>query len=744
MYRTYQYAMKRTLYLLAFLLFTLPGFGQDSQKRITVKLIDDIIKIDGIMDESAWETAGSADNFWQFFPTDSILAEHATEIKMLYNENTLYVGIRAEVPGEDYVVSTLRRDFSGRGNDNVSLMFDTFNDGTNAYQFGINPYGVQREALISGGGADIGGFNNTWDVKWQAESRMYEDHYIVEMAIPFTSLKFREGGTEWRFQAYRFDLQGNEQSAWARVPQNQLLINLGFMGDMVFEKPLGKSRTPFAIIPYISTGSEKNFISDAPADNELSVGGDAKIAIGNGMNLDITLNPDFSNVEVDPLFTNLSRFEISLPERRQFFIDNGDLFASFGSSRDAIPFFSRRIGVARDSTNTYIENRIQGGVRLSGKLNQDWRLGFLNIQTEEDLTNEIPSNNNMMFALQKKVFSRSNIGFFMINRQSFKEYDFLESENTYDRYNRVVGVDYNLASEDNTWSGKFYLHKSFQPGDNKGNYSGQAFVIYNTRNYSVAADFVYVGKEFTSDLGFIPRKDIFKTGNFFSRIFYPNSQIINKHSFEVLFLNFWRPTLDFKRSDHNYMASWKAELKDQSNFELQYSNRFIFLTNPFDPTRTGDGIPLPGNKDYYFNQISTTYQSNRVNVLSYNVESTVGQFFNGNSFSLEGDLNLRLQPRALIGLSINYDQIRLPDPHPDADLWLLSPRVDITFSKSLFWSSIVQYSNQRNNFGLNSRLQWRFAPLSDLFLVYNDNYFVDHFNPKVRSINLKFSYWLNI
>ncbi|MBW3545108.1 MAG: hydrolase, partial [Bacteroidetes bacterium] len=585
--------------------------------------------------------------------------------------------------------------------------------------------------------------NSTWDVKWQAESRIYEDHYIMEIAIPFSSIKFREGDTKWRFQAYRFDFQGNERSAWARIPQNQIMLNLAFMGELVFEKPLGKSRTPIAIIPYVNTGYGKDYIT-GETDKDLGFGGDAKVAIGNGMNLDLTLNPDFSNVEADPIFTNLTRFEISLPERRQFFVDNSDLFASFGSSRDAIPFFSRRIGIARDTTNTYIENRILGGVRLSGKLNQNWRLGFLNIQTEEDLPNKIPSNNNMMLALQKKVFSRSNIGFFLVNRQSFKEYNFLENENTYDKYNRVVGVDYNLASADNTWSGKFYLHRSLQPDDSKGNYSSQALLIYNTRFYRIISDFVYVDQEFQSDLGFIPRTDVFKTGHAVERIFWPKKGIMNRHSFQLFSLNFWRPNLGFKKTDHDYQVSWRAEFKDQSNFRLNYSNKFIFLTRNFDPTRSREGVPLPGSKGYYFNQVSAEYQSNRADVLSYEIESTVGEFYNGNSFSFEGILNFRLQPWAAIGFALNYDQIRLPDPHPDADLWLLSPKIDITFSRSLFWSTLVQYSNQRDNLGLNSRLQWRYAPLSDLYLVYNDNYFVNHFGPRFRSINLKLSYWLNI
>ncbi len=690
-----------------------------------------------MLDEAAWETAGNAPDFWQYFPSDSVLAVHQTDIRLLYDDHTIYAGIRANKAAGDYVINSLRRDFGGATSDNVTMMFDTYNDRTTAFLFGITPYGVQRDVLISGGGSDL---NITWDVKWQVESRMYDDHYILEVAIPFNSLKFREGETRWGFQCYRWNLQSNEQSALARVPQNQLFSSLAFMTDLVFERPLGRSHTPISIIPYVNGLLQKDF-ETGEAGNKLKYGGDAKVAIGNAMNLDITVNPDFSNVEVDDIFTNLTRFEVFLPEKRQFFIDNSDLFGSFGSSLDAIPFFSRRIGLARDSTGNLIENRIIGGVRLSGKLSQNWRLGLLNIQTAEDPNNGIPSNNNMMLALQRKVFSRSNIGFFMLNRQSFEDYDFLDTE---DVYNRVVGVDYNLASADNVWTGNFFMHKSFQTGDNNGNLSSQATLSYNTRKYNVTTDFVYVDKEFRSDLGFIPRKDVFKSGNLIERSLYPAKGRINRHGFQFLSIIYWRPSLDFKNTDHDFMLSWNADFKDQSILELEFANRNIFLTQDFDPTRTEGGVPLPGNTDYYFNQFKANYQSNRAKIFSLLAETEFGQFYNGHNFSLMGQFSFRMQPWALISFAINYDRIRLPDPYSDADLWLLSPKIDITFSKSLFWSTLVQYSNQRDNLGINSRLQWRFAPLSDLYLVYNDNYFTGDFAPRFRSINLKLTYWLNI
>lgn len=731
--------MVRTLTTLFVFLLSLPLYGQDIHRTLNAQYTSDIIRIDGIMDEAAWETVQPADNFWQFFPSDSARAVSDTEIQMVYNESTLYVGIRAEVSGDDYVVSSLRRDFSGSGNDNITLMFDTFNNGSNAYMFGVTPYGVQRDVLISGGGSGNDSMNDAWDVTWRAETRRYSDHYIVEIAIPFSSLKFREGGQSWRFQAYRWDLQSNEQTAWNRVPQNQLLINLAFMGELVFERPLGESSTPMALIPYVNGLSEKDF-GGGETSNTLDVGGDAKVAIGQGMNLDLTINPDFSNVEVDDIITNLTRFEVLRPERRQFFLDNSDLFGSFGSGLDDRPFFSRRIGIARDSTGNFIQNRILGGARLSGNLNEDWRLGLLNIQTDENVAQGIPSNNNMMVALERRVFTRSRIGAFFVNRQTFKDYDFQRPE---DEFNRVIGLDFNLASADNVWTGTFYLHKSFQPKDFSGNFSAQTIIRYNTRKYQFTSDFVYVDQDYRSDLGFVPRRDLLKSGKAATINFYPEGGILNSHNFRLLALHFWRPTFDYKLTDHQYRATWGAEFRDQSTFEVEYINHYIFLVNPFDPTRSR-GVPLPADEGYYFNDVSMQYQSDQSNLFTFDIESTIGSFFNGNRFSIGGQANVRWQPWASFSTAVNYDRIRLPEPYSDADLWLLSPRMDITFSRSVFWSTLIQYSNQQNNLGFNSRLQWRFAPLSDLYLVYNDNYISNSLSPTYRSINLKVSYWFNL
>jgi len=709
--------------------------------KIIAKYIDTPLKLDGKLEEVAWKKTSENSPFWQYFPTDSILAKYPTTIKIVYDDENLYVGIKAFAVDKNFVVSSLKRDFFGPATDNVSVVFDPFEDQINAFSFGVSPYGVQRESLISEGGSTRNSFNSTWDVKWFAESTINDDHYSIEMKIPFSSIKFPEGSKTWRFQAYRFNLQSNEWSTWARVDQNQILVNLGFFGTIEFEKPLKKSNTPLYVIPYINGLSSNDFQQDQ-IKNSFTYGGDAKVAVGNGMNLDITLNPDFSNVEVDDIITNLTRFEISLPEKRQFFIDNSDLFGSYGSFRDATPFFSRRIGIAKDSLGNTIQNNILGGVRLSGKLNKDWRLGFLSIQNQEDLNNQIASNNNTMFTLQRRIFSRSQIGVFALNRQAFKEYAFLSEE---DQFNSVIGLDSNLVSQDNTWSSNLYLHKSFQPGDLEGNLSARMRVQYNTRIWRIYSDAVYVDKDFRSDLGFIPRKGIFKQGTSIGRTYYPKRGKINSHNLRIFNFMWFLQELDYKKTDHNIWTFYEIEFKNQSKLELQSRNQYVFLTDGFDPTNTDGSVPLPGDQDYRFTEWGISYESNISKPLSFMSEITYGSFFNGMRFSFSGSGVLRVQPRFLLTMQWDFNRIVLPNPYPSANIFLFSPKVEYTFSKKLFWSSLIQFNNQNENLGINSRLQWRFAPLSDLFLVYNDNYYTQgSIMPNFRSINLKLTYWLNL
>jgi len=730
--------MKRSfLLLLAILVVSYSGYAQ--KKSISAKLINQEILIDGKLDEPIWLSQEPSGGFTQYFPTDTLPATNDSEIRILYDKNTIYIGLTMQTSSDQFVVNSLRRDYRGSGIDNIAIMFDTFNDGNNAFIFGMTPLGVQREGLITNGGSTRRDYQFSWDAKWKGEAFIGDGYYSLEMAIPFNSLKFENNAAKWGFRVHRFDMQTNETSVWVPIPQNQILGSLAFTGELLFEQPLSDSKTSVALIPFLSAGSSKDFENATPKSSFSSVGGDVKIPVGKGMNLDLTFNPDFSQVEVDNFITNLTRFEVSLPERRQFFIDNNDLFGAFGGGRDANPFFSRRIGIASDSEGNTIENGITAGMRLTGKLNDKLRVGVLSIQTESDLENGIPSNNNSMIALQQKVFSRSNISAFIINRESS------ESDNTdYEKYNRVIGVDYNLASADNTYVGKFYTHKSLSPADTDGNLSIGTNLFYNTRTWNGFIDAIYIDEEFVSDLGFIPRKGILKWGGKIGYRIWPKKGIFNSHSFDTFQSYTHLSSLDYTQTDYLRNFGYEGRLNNQGQIELSINNRYTFLTDEFSPTRQEDATPLPANSEYDYTSVRFQFQSDRRKLFSYNIQTDIGEFFNGTKSSLETRLSFRVQPKLNVGLNSNIDRIDLPEDYGNTTIVLISPRIDYTFNRSLFWSTLIQYSNQRDNLGINSRLQWRFAPLSDLFLVYNDNYFVNQWGPRSRSINLKLTYWLNI
>jgi len=717
-------------------------YGQAENKEVLVSSVSGAITIDGSGIEPQWQKASWQSDFWMWRPTDSLAAQKQTRFKIIRDENYLYLLVELETNGTNFTTPNLKRDFSTFGADYLTLLFDTFSDATNAFSFTTNPLGLKSDGLISGGNQDYRNSRNfAWDTKWNVETKIEETRYTAEFKIPFSSLFYDNKNTAWRFNIYRRNTQGNEHSIWIRTPQNQLIGNLAFMGKMVFEKPLKKARNPISIIPYLSGFRQQDFILNEK-NSASGFGGDAKIPIGNALNLDLTFNPDFSQVEADDQVVNLTRFAISLPEKRQFFTQNDDLFKDFGANRDVIPFFSRRIGVAQDLEGNTIENKIIAGGRLSGKLNSNLRIGFLNILTEADERNEIPSNLNTVFTLRQKVFDRSNISFFFIDRRTTDDYEFVSKE---EKKNSVTGLEYNLASPDSKWVGRAFLHKSFTEGLSGDDVIAGMNVERNTLRHRASLELIHGGADFRSDLGFFRRTGFVKFSPAYTYRLYPkNTNVINydfsQRSFLIL-----NPVLDYQLTERWLVSTVRKRYLDNTSLEFQFTNRYDYLFSDFDPTRSEEGEPLPADTAYTFSEYGISYRSDQRKAFNFNTEVKYGSFYNGTKFTIENELNWRAQPIFNASMIVNFNAIRLPDPYPSKNIWLISPKLDFTFTKTLFWTSFIQYNSQGENLGINSRLQWRFAPLSDLFIVYNDNYIsTDNFSPRYRSFNLKLTYWLNI
>lgn len=728
---------------LACLLLSVQLVAQTSPKKNAFAFkLEKPITLDGALDEEIWKDAeGWNGNFKQYFPSDTSLSNYPTRVKVAYDDTNLYLAAIMENGGpRKYVSTSLRRDFRGEQNDGVSFVFDTFNDGTNAFQFGVNPYGVQREALLANGGSRSEDLNLAWDNKWYAEAKMLENHWQVEVIIPLSTLRFREGAESWNVNFYRIDSQTGERSTWVPIPRNIPIISTAFLQKLTFEEPLQKKGANVSLIPYVAGRTSKNFLENSSEGLRPAVGGDAKIGIGPAMNLDLTFNPDFSQVEVDQQVTNLDRFEIFFPERRQFFLENGDLFDSFGQTRSR-PFFSRRIGVDIDSaTGQNVQSKIIYGARISGKLSEKWRVGAMNMQTATDTDAGIAGKNFTVFALQRKLFERSNIGLIYVNKESL---DLGESNQVFDptAYNRLLGVDYNLNSSDGKWTGKVFYHRTFESAEVEKPYSFNAYLLFTDLHWSWTFSVQDVGKSFNPEVGFLPRADFKRLNPDVTYLFYPKSKLINRHGPKLEFEGFWNETLG--TTDRDINLGYLIRFNSLAELEVTQKNRYVYLFNDFDPTRS-KGTPLAAGTDYNFRNFLVEYRSNPRKKLNVALIGEFGEYFTGNIQRITTQTGLRLGYIANISMNFNYARIRLPQPQRDADLILVGPRIDLTLTKDLFWTTFVQYNSQIDNMNINTRIQWRYAPVSDFFLVYTDNYFPGDFLPKQRSLVFKLNYWLNL
>lgn len=738
------------MYRIALFFFLVPFLKVNAQDdAYFVKKSIQKIVLDGVLDEADWQQAQVLTNFMQQFPTDSLEAESQTEIRITYDDQYIYFSgkMYAQENDRTYVTPSLRRDFRGAANDALVFTLDTFLDNTNAFQFGVNPFGVQREGLIANGGAGGDDLDLSWDNKWQVEAKQYEGYWIAEGAIPFKSLRYKKDASQWNFKFYRVDSETGERSVSARTPQNFRIFSLAFVNRMVFEKPVKKPSTNVVLIPYVASGINRDFddVEQTSSQSNLAIGGDAKIGIGPSLNLDLTINPDFSQVEVDQQVTNLDRFEIFFPERRQFFLENADLFSSFGHPLTR-PFFSRRIGVAIDtSTGQNVQNKIHFGARLSGKLDNNWRIGVMNMQAAKEEDINLPGTNYTVAAVQRKIFGRSNIGAIFVNRQVVEDStgEFSIDKNN---YSRVLGIDYNLASMDGKWSGKAFYHQEFDQDGGSGNFSESTYINYDSKTWTFNVAQVMVGDTYDTDVGYTPRNNFFRINPEVGHNFFPDSKWINQHSIRTDAEYFWR---EGKKTDHRYSVNYNVLLQNTGEFGISLNQRYTYLFESFDPTRT-DGVELPADNGFTYNSFEFFYSSDFRRKIAYSFNGYAGEYFNGDRYNISSEINVRFQPYGALSLTMNYNKIELPDPYNDADLLLIGPRFDFTMTKKLFFTTFLQYNSQIENVNINARLQWRFKPVSDIFLVYTDNYGTQDqygetsFIKKNRALVFKITYWLNL
>ncbi|SDD82090.1 hypothetical protein SAMN05421636_10212 [Pricia antarctica] len=751
----------RFLFLLILLILFAFGNAQNLPGiKLEIKKLEGEIVLDGVLDEPSWKDADVAKDWYQNFPVDSLPSPFQTEARLTFNDEFIYVSFVCFDDDTPDVVSTLRRDFNYPLNDNVSFIFGPYNDRLNGYFFNVTAAGAKRDGTVSSGGIGENAFNIYWDNKWYSEVKRYKDRWIVEMAIPFKSLKYKSDLKEWNVTFDRLDKKRNIKSAWVRTPRQFYTGTFAYAGQLVWEDPIPEAKTNISLIPYVSGGwFEDREVSPIESSTQLQTGFDAKVGINPSMNLDITVNPDFSQIEVDEQILNLSRFEFQFPERRQFFLENADLFANAGFE-SARPFFSRRIGIVQDTSGISQIVPILYGARLSGTLNEKWRLGAMNMQTKEMLDLGLPAQNYTVATVQRMFWEQSSISMTFVNKQSLgvQESDSLiyfhpsiffkaNGENILrpNTYNRVIDADLVLRSKDNKWYHSSFLAKSFDAMNTAKTLSGSAFFQYADRNLNANVGTFFVNENFNAEVGFVPGSTVYPGQiGYYSEVgykIYPNSKTVLSTGPKAGINTIYLP--DGTLADREYTLGYTLDFKNSANLIIDYKNIFQQLTLDFSPVNNTENKFFKGEK-FQWNTISATYQSNTTRKFNFLLNSTYGGFYNGTNLNLGGEFNMRFQPYVNVTMRFDYNNLKLPDNYGDEELFLLGPKLDVNFTDKIFFTGFYQYNNLSDNMNLNARLQWRYKPASDFFIVYTENYFPANFTSKNRALIFKLTYWLNL
>jgi len=497
---------------------------------------------------------------------------------------------------------------------------------------------------------------------------------------------------------------------------------------LVWKTPPPKQSRNISLIPYLSNNlSSKN---KATPNNDFKVGGDLKYSLTSALNLDVTINPDFSQSEVDQQVTNLDRFELFFPEKRQFFLENADLFSNFGY-RSIRPFFSRRIG---------LNSPIQAGVRLSGNLDENWRIGLMDIQTRQDEELNVAAENFGVVTLQRKVFDRSDISAIFVNKQAI---GLNENQNNASKYNRNIGLEYNYFSADNFWNGKLLFLKSLSSLASEQGEVFASHIGYQSTRWNWRIQQEYISGDYSAEVGFIPRNNYIKLQATGGYLYYTKKDIPLLSHGPRAGRTYYFDT-DFDKKDETQQFDYLFNFKDRSRFTLGIRRQHIELLSDFDPLQTLISKLASGTK-HQWNSFTISYDAKPQKRFTYSAEVITGGYYdNGKRNAFLGEFGYRFQPYLELSSLVNYNQIDLPAPWNTNSFWLLGLKSNLTLTNNIFFSNLFQYNEQLGLWNFNSRFQWRYKPASDIFLVFNSN---EISVPKVETgwnLTLKVNYWINL
>jgi Domain of unknown function (DUF5916) len=691
----------------ALLMATVGGCQADTAGRAVAPAVRasparSAIRVDGRLDEPAWRLADSIPALTQVEPQEGSPPPFRTIVRVLVLTDALVIGVVAEDPEPAGIVSyTKQRDADLTREDHVRLVLDTFRDGRSGYVFAVSPRGARYDALV---GTQGGEENANWDAVWKAATARMANGWSVEILIPVKSLLFRPGLTQWGFNVQRRIQRRQETDRWASAQRDIALTQTsraGLLTDLPrFDLGLGLSVRPSL------TGGGARDGAGAPLRGSGHVSLDVSQRLGANTLASLSANTDFAETEVDARQVNLTRFPLFFPEKRTFFLEGADIFDfGLGPSEDVIPFFSRRIGLLAGQ-----QVPIDVGAKVNGRLGGS-NFGLLAVRTRD--VDTLPTANTMaVLRLKQNVLRESSVGVIATagdplgRRGSWLAGPDLTYQTSHFRgdKNLLVGA----------W-GLVVGREDLGSGDRTAAGVG---IAYPNDLWDVSLSYQRIGDGFDPSLGFVPRRGVRLASAAVNWQPRPARPIGPLHIRQC----FWENELSYVaglsggwQSYRYFTAPINCRLESGDRFEFNVVPTGERLTQPFE---VAAGLTIPAGV-YHFRRYRLEGGLATKRRLSAQATWWFGGFFDG--YLDQYELAAAWKPSGLFIFELDgeRDVGRMPVGRFVQDL--VGTRVRLNVSPDLQLSSFVQYDDDADEVGSNTRLRWTFDPLGEVFVVYNHN-----------------------
>ncbi|MBI4601281.1 MAG: hypothetical protein HY721_04890 [Planctomycetes bacterium] len=669
----------------------------DVRREITAERVAKGPVVDGRLDDEAWKAAESGGPLVQATPYEGTEPSFPTDFKVVYDGESLYVGVWCYDPQPETIVATeMAHDGRITADDYVIVVLDTFLDRRNGYELRTNPNGARGEALIS----DNVSVNESWDGIWTAAATIDGEGWKAELAIPFKTLSFDPGSDTWGFNILRNIKRLSERDRWVAARPEIHTYNVAEAGNLTglrgLEQGLGLDVTPYALgrHRWDHETSDEDFVSE--------LGGDARYRITPNLTASLSYNTDFAETEVDARQVNLSRFPLFFPEKRAFFLEDSGIFRFGGLGSSLIPFFSRRIGLSSEGEVVPI---VAAG-KLTGRLH-GFNVGVLDAVV--DSGGDLGHKNAFAARVTRNVLEQSSVGLLAtLGDPSSEEESFTGGGDFGYRTTRLFG--------DNVLQANAFVLGSYTEGfAGRDNLAYGASVSMPNDLYSASAQVFQIDEDFNPALGFVPRKGVRAYSGSLS--YTPRPRAVE----EVRQLYFTYSTTHYTDLDD------RLDTASHSLYPLyvllESSDTVFFSLNaqfdsPQEDFEISRDVVIPAD-EYWWGYMATGFETASKRPAELEVSYSVGDFYDGERSSYSTAVDLKPSKHFVVRFSHSLNQVRLPEG--DFDTRLGSVRMQVSFTPDLIWHHLVQHDSVSDTIGYQSRVAWEVRPGARLFVVLNQN-----------------------